>query len=160
MAEANHEEEQTTDTDARARYELGYHVMPTVAEESVGTVVERLRGVIESQGGTVVTEGYPQKITLAYEMEQTGSGKRDRYGEAFFGWIQFEAESPVVPAIDAAVAEDSDILRHLLIRTTADAAATTGKRISAPREKEPESGTDTPLSEADLDKQIEEMVRE
>ena len=91
-------------------YEVGYHIVPAVADDAVGAEVARARAAIESSGGSVVSEEWPKRIELAYPIALGESGARTRHAAAHFGWIRFEAE----PAAATAVREKLDATETLL----------------------------------------------
>jgi hypothetical protein len=68
MAESEVVETQETDIDRDATrvYEVGYHIIPTVAEENIESIVSEIRSVIEKAGGSFIAEGAPSLIKLAY----------------------------------------------------------------------------------------------
>src|SRR3990167_4669546 len=69
-------------------YEVGFHLVPTIAEDGVGAAVEKVRKLI-GDDAEFISEGYPTKINLAYIIERATQGKREKYSEAWFGWIKF-----------------------------------------------------------------------
>ncbi len=99
-------------------YEAGFHVVPTVAEDKVGGVVERIRAEIEKAGGSIISEGSPKKIQFTYVIERARAGKREKYAEGYFGWVKFEASSAAVKHLETFLALDNDVLRSLIIHVS------------------------------------------
>lgn len=147
-------------------YEVGFHIVPTVGEDGVGAVVERIRKAI----GDVefIAEGYPAKTTLAYTIERSLGGKREKYSESYFGWIKFATEArESLPALERALVEMKEVMRSLIIETVREdimaerrrAVFTSdrleGQTLEAPKRAKEEGG---PVSEAELDKSIEALT--
>ena len=114
-------EEELADTAEARVYELGFHLDPELATEEVKKAYQEVRGLIASKG-TVVAEGEPQKVQLAYTISrQETSGRRD-FNSAYFSWIVYEAtpenHAEVVTAADA----NTRIIRFIDLITTKDAA--------------------------------------
>jgi len=51
-------------------YELGYHLIPTVGDENIGTEVEKIKKNFEALKATIISEQLPHLIDLAYEMKK------------------------------------------------------------------------------------------
>lgn len=146
-------------------YEVGFHIVPTVGEDSLGAIVEKIRKAI----GDVefIAESYPQKMTLAYVIERAAGGKREKYSEAYFGWIKFAAERDGIPALEAKLLATNEVLRSLIIQTVREDIAMAprravftsdrleGETIAAPKRAKEEGG---PVSDAELDKSIEALT--
>jgi ribosomal protein S6 len=49
-------------------YEVGFHLIPTVAEEDLGALVTGVRDSIETAGGRMISDEYPKLMELAYPM--------------------------------------------------------------------------------------------
>jgi ribosomal protein S6 len=156
------------DTGARTPiiYEVGFHLVPTIAEDGVGAAVERVRQIIGTDA-EFISEGYPQKMQLAYVVERAAQGKREKYGEAWFGWIKFAQTREKLPAIEAALNASREVLRSLIIETVREditppktravfgsneLEGKTIKKPQAPAEKSAE------VSEAELDKSIDALT--
>lgn len=149
-------------------YEVGFHLVPTIAEDGVGAAVEKVRKLI-GEDAEFISEGYPQKMNLAYVIERATQGKREKYGEAWFGWIKFATTREKIPALEAALNESRDVLRSLIIETVREditppkaravfsSDRLAGETISAPKAPQEAAG---PVSEAELDKSIDALVSE
>lgn len=148
-------------------YEVGYHILHTVAEENVEKVVAEIRAVIEQAGGNFIAEGAPALTRLAYDMESKEGDKRVSNDRAYFGWLKFEAPVAVVAALDEALKANPSILRHLTFQTVREE---TRARMKAPTLREVKrtdtiksnprrtDETSAPVSEADLEKALSEIT--
>jgi ribosomal protein S6 len=146
-------------------YEIGFHIIPTVSEGEVGAVVEKIRTALG--GAEIIKEQFPSKITLAYTVERSTAGKREKYNEAYFGWIKFATERSEIPAFKEAVRHIQEVVRYLLIETIREDIAAprraifSSDRLEGQTLKKPTSAPEAPatVSEEELDKSIEALVQ-
>ncbi len=99
-------------------YELAFHVLPTVAEGEVGTVVSALKAEISKFGGSLFDEEAPERVELAYEVVKHLEGRNRKFKSAYFGWMRFKADAASIPTLMEEVAIMPELLRHLLIKLT------------------------------------------
>ena len=72
-------------------YELGFHLDGELPQEEVKKAYQGIRDRITAVG-TVIAEGEPTKVPLAYTISrQETTGRRD-FDTAFFCWIAYEAD--------------------------------------------------------------------
>ena len=153
--------------DKRPVYEVGFHVVPHVGEEGVAAVVEKVRNAIGSEA-EFIAEGFPQKMRLAYAVERSEAGKREKFGESFFGWIKCATERESLPSLQASLGDIKEVLRFLIIQTVREDIAQAprravftsdrleGQTLAAPKREAEKSGE---VSEEELDKSIEALVQ-
>jgi len=146
-------------------YELGYHIVSTVAEENLPKELENIKAIILKDGGSLIAEGEPKLINLAYEMSKTVSDIKKKFNTAYFGWIKFETKAEVVPGIKKAIDANNNILRYLLIKTVRENTMVSPKTFE--REAKPirkatkeEAKDATPATIEEIDKTIDELVLE
>lgn len=154
-------------------YEVGFHVVPTVGEEGVSKVVEAVRAAIESASkdagaeAEFISEAFPRKLTLAYQIERATQSKREKYTESYFGHIKFATVRETLPALQAALRAMQPVMRYLVIETTREdvsqaprRAVFTSDRLEGKTIEKPVGETEKPVevSEADLDKSIEALT--
>jgi len=102
-------------------YELGFHLDAELPQEEVKKKYQEVRGAIDDVG-TVLAEGEPTKIPLAYSISrQETTGRRD-FTSAFFCWIAYETKGEGHESIVEFARSQPSIIRFLDIRTTKDAA--------------------------------------
>ena len=70
-------------------YELGYHIIPTVAEDVLGDEVDKLREIVESNQGAIVSSEAPQVRDLAYPITKVIANKHTKFDSSYFGWMTF-----------------------------------------------------------------------
>ncbi len=102
-------------------YELGFHLDPELPTEEAKKIYQSLREVVRSNG-TVVAEGDPQKVQLAYTISRSVDHLRRDYDTAYFAWIAYEAEGPGHGAVTLAAKNETNIIRFLDIRTEKEVA--------------------------------------
>lgn len=145
-------------------YEIGYLLVPTVAEERVASEVEIIKSLIEKNEGAFISEDFPKLRPLAYTMKKSlGGGQNASHDNAYFGWIKFETSSDFIPKIKAELAGNSKILRSMLIETVRENTMSS-KIMFKPAESldktTKENVPAAPVSEAELDKTIDNLVVE
>lgn len=102
-------------------YELGFHLDPELPQEEAKKAYQGMRDLI-AKVGTIVAEGEPTKIPLAYTISrQETTGRRD-FDSAFFCWIAYETDGAGHEQIASAARTESRIIRFLDIRTTKEEA--------------------------------------
>ena len=156
MSETKNLNSQEKDPELFDVYELGYHLLPTIAEADVPAKVEEIKKFLESFGAEFISEEEPKLINLAYTMIVPRGGHNDKYDTAYFGWIKFEVEKSKVPEIQKELKLNQDILRFILFKTVKE---DTRANIELPElkesSKEPEP-TQVLESESDKDLNVEQ----
>ncbi len=131
-------------------YEIGYLVVPTVAEEQLPGVVQEIKNVLEKHEAIINHEGAPVLQPLAYEIAKVSVGKRQRFDKAYFGWITFKTVTANAGAIKKEIDTRADILRYILIK--ADEPVVIAPRLS------PTGEIESPIVAEDLDKKIDTLA--
>ncbi len=153
--------------DSRPIYEIGYHIVPTIEEAAVGTAVEKIRAELGKGDAEVISEGFPAKVVLAYTVERASTGKREKYNEAYFGWIKFALDREHIPSFENFLRNDKEILRHLLVETVREDASATPRRavfssdrLEGETIKKPAASPEpkAEVSEEELNKSIDALV--
>lgn len=100
-------------------YELGFHIDPELPQEEVKKTYQALR----DRAATLVAEGEPQKIPLAYTIyiKVQGGGRRD-FDTAYFAWFAYEADRDQHEALVEAAKAEPRIIRFIDLKTTVEAA--------------------------------------
>ena len=102
-------------------YELGFHLDGELPQEEVKKAYQTVRDRI-SAVATLVAEGEPTKVPLAYTISrQETTGRRD-FDSAFFSWIAYEADADGHEEVASLARSMPEIIRFLDIRTTKEAA--------------------------------------
>lgn len=98
-------------------YEIGYLLVPTFGEESIGSEVTRLKDEIIKFGGVFISDEYPKLIDLAYEMVRTISNKKAKFSQGYFGWVKFELPREEALNLKNVFDQDESIIRFIMIKT-------------------------------------------
>ncbi|MDD2657101.1 MAG: 30S ribosomal protein S6 [Candidatus Pacebacteria bacterium] len=138
-------------------YELGFHLDPELPVEEVKKAYQAIRDLVGGKG-TLVAEGEPEKIQLAYTISrQEVAGRRD-FDSAYFAWIAYEMTAPDHAEILSAMNANKQVVRFIDLLTTKDAArhAVEMRELSA---KMPEREVDAEAAVgAELDAALENVV--
>ncbi|MES2224735.1 MAG: 30S ribosomal protein S6 [Patescibacteria group bacterium] len=135
-------------------YELGYLIVPTTPEAEVPAAVEALKAALAAVEGTVVSEGTPDFIDLAYQIEKNVKSKKMKWTQGYFGWIKFTAAPETLEALKKALDGNLDLMRYMLIKTDAENNVV----FKAPKIEAKQS--DVSFDEAELSAVADEMDTE
>jgi len=136
-------------------YELTYILEPQIQEEAVSGEVSQISILLEQHGATVVLNENPRLRGLAYTIEKSIGGKRRKFDQGYLGWIKFNALPESIPAINSELDGVNTIIRKLLIHGTKTSALSPMR--ARPQRSDP-SGSDHKASEAEIDKEVEELI--
>lgn len=147
----------------RPVYEVSFHLVPAIPEDGVAAVVERVRAALGD--AEIITEQFPARMTLAYPIERSVQGKREKYHETYFGWVKFALERQALPTLQEKLRSTQQVLRFLVVETIREEAAPrravfTSSRLEGETIKKPEAAPEkvTDVSEEELDKSIDALV--
>ncbi len=90
------------------KYELAVVVSAKIEDDERAAVVEKCKALIERFGGQVTNVDDWGKRRLAYEVQ--------KMKEAFYYFIQFDAESTVPAEIESRVRIMDNVIRYLCVR--------------------------------------------
>jgi ribosomal protein S6 len=156
--------EKTENNDVQTKiYELGYILVPTIAEEQVASEVEPIKSLIEKHGGAFISDEFPKLRQLAYTMVKAIGSQKHRHDKGYFGWIKFEIASSETSVLKAAFDKNDHMLRFMIIETVRENTMVTQKVMFKPTdapkaEGETEGEPKEPVSEEELDKTIDNLV--
>ena len=102
-------------------YELGFHLDPELPTEEVKKAYQEIRKFVEEMG-TIVAEGEPEKIQLAYTISRQDTAGRRDFDSAYFAWIVYEATAANHAEVLTSADADKRIIRFIDLLTTKDAA--------------------------------------
>lgn len=151
-------------------YEVGYLVGAAVPEEKIAEEVALVRSVLEKNGAKVLFEELPRIKQLAYVIEKSVGGKREKHQTAYFGFTRFEVSGDSLADIKKGLEAIKNIVRIILIMVPKEIpvvskplfkARVERPKVDLPKEKDKEAVTQrATMTEAELDKTIEELVVE
>lgn len=102
-------------------YELGFHLDPELPQEEAKKTYQSLREKMAA-AGTIVAEGEPQKVQLAYTISRSENHIRRDFDSAYFAWIAYEADTKGHDAVLETAKAEIRIIRFIDIRTDRAAA--------------------------------------
>lgn len=166
QTEGNPEVSSQANADPRPVYEVSFHVVPAVAEAQIGGVVEKIRAELAKGNAETITEGTPQKMSLAYTIERAEAGKREKFTESYFGFIKFATERENIPQLGEWLRNNKEILRYLIIETVREEAPVrraifTSDRLAGETISKPTAAPEkiAEVSEEELEKGIEALTK-
>ena len=89
------------------KYELAVVLSSAISDEERASALERVKEYITRAGGTITGVDEWGKKKLAYEIQ--------RMSEAFYVFIQFEAEASVPSQVEASVRLMEQVIRFLCV---------------------------------------------
>lgn len=142
-------------------YELGFHLVPTIAEDAVSSEFEKIKDLIKKEGGEFISEGAPELKTLAYTISKTVKATKTKHSRAYFGWVKFILSPEAVLKIKKALDASEVILRYLIVITVKESTLwidKDSKRIPRPEAKEEGKSEEGAEAPEELDKTIDALV--
>ncbi len=98
-------------------YEVGYIMVPTIAEEDLGAEVTSFKDSFLSAGAVFISDEYPKMLELSYEMSRSINNKKQKFSYGYFGWVKFDCTTLQAKVIKDALDKNEKIIRYLLIKT-------------------------------------------
>jgi small subunit ribosomal protein S6 len=89
-------------------YELMYIINPALDEEGTNAVIEKFRGLIETNGGEIVKLDKWGKRKLAYEIND--------FKEGYYILCHFKAGADVPKELDRVLKITEDVVKHMILR--------------------------------------------
>ncbi len=168
MSKKEKEVENKEEIDSKIQvYEVGYLLVPTLAEDEVPGVYGTLKDTISSFGGELISDEMPKMIELAYQMVKVVQNVRSKFDNAYFGWVKFEMDSQKVLELKKKLDLDPLMLRFLILKTVKENTIATKKfalkdapkrkPFSAKKEGE-EMVEAVEINKEEIDKEIDAMV--
>jgi ribosomal protein S6 len=140
--------------DSRPLYEIGFHLVPTLDEAQVKEITEALKAEIAKASCEITSEEFPQKMMLSYVIERSDSGKREKFAESYFGWMNFVTEERAgILTIETFLRTNRNFLRYLLIETAPEETQTQRRAVFSSNRLEGETlkkPTGAPEAEAEV----------
>lgn len=141
-------------------YELGYHLVPSLAEEEVPQYVNKIKEMLDSYGAVVISEEFPELMNLAYTMYPSVKNKKQKYNTAYFGWVKFEVDTASAQEIKAKVELMDEVFRSLLVITVRENTMAPKKLFAAVKKPLVRKNTEekVEIDEEVVDKEIDALV--
>lgn len=130
-------------------YEFAFHLVPKMSAEDAVSAFTDIKNQITATGATIKNESEPVLLNLAYQMEITVESIKQKYTQAYFAWIIFEASGSQVEDFKSELKLRTDIVRHLLINTRNESPLTASEvaQMINPQEVPPQEDNNEEDSE-------------
>jgi len=156
-------EENKNDTEVSLGvYEVGYLMVPSIAEENLGGEVTTFKDSLTEHGVTFIADEYPKMMELAYEMSRSIANKKQKFSYGYFGWVKFECTSPIAREIKDMLDKNEKLIRYLFIKTVRESTMSTkrpyGKTEGTKRRSTAKPEKAEPINEEVIDKEIDALV--
>ncbi len=142
-------------------YEVGYLMVPSIAEENLGGEVTVFKDTLTDFGVTFISDEYPKMIELAYEMSRSIANKKQKFSYGYFGWVKFECTPEVAHAIKGMLEKNEKLIRYLLVKTVRENTMSTKRpygKEGSKRRHTPKAEESLPINEEVIDKEIDALV--
>lgn len=146
-------------------YEVGYLMVPTIAEENLGEEVTIFKDFFSESGVSFISDEYPKMLELAYEMSRSIQNKKQKFSYGYFGWVKFECSTDQGKVIKEALDKNEKLIRYLMIRTVRENTMSVKRPYGKPNgrihRQTPKVAEDKgPINEETIDKEIDALVVE
>ncbi len=146
-------------------YEVGYLLVPTIAEENVGGEVTSLKDMLSLNGAQFISDEYPKMMELAYEMSRNIANKKNKFTTGYFGWVKFELPTENALTVKANLDKNESVIRYLMIKTVRESTMSTKRTYTKDASKRrPSAAAEAklaePIDEETIDKDIDALVLE
>lgn len=154
-------------------YEVGYHLVSSIAEENILAEVEKIKQILNKENAVIISEENPKLRPLAYIIKKAFSGTYKKFDKAYFGFIKFSlTEGGDITKIDSFMKSNEPVLRYIVIKTVREntmfypkSLSFVDKEVKFKLEKseraekaEKEIKEAKPASIEEIDKSIDELV--
>ena len=148
-----------TETKDTRVYEVGFLLTPNFSENEIEAQVEAVKKIITDAGASVISEGRPEFIDLAYLMEKIIGSTRAKYRQAYFGWVKFEAAPELIDGLKAGFDGLHSFIRYILLKTDVENTVSFKKPKDSPRRElfDPEASLEEEVSELDEKEEHEKL---
>jgi len=99
-------------------YEVGYIMLPSIAEENLAGEVAEFKESLGGKGLVFISDEYPKMLELAYEMSRSIENKKQKFSYGYFGWIKFECTPQNAKLIKEFLEKNEKLVRFLMVKTT------------------------------------------
>ncbi len=144
-------------------YEVGYLMVPSIAEENLAEEVTKLKDIIKDSGATFISDENPKMIELAYEMSRSIENKKQYFSYGYFGWIKFETTTVDILKIKKILDGNEKLIRFLLINTVRESTLSLKRpygKTDGVKRRTVTKQESMPIDEKVLDKEIDALVTE
>lgn len=146
-------------------YELGYLLVPTIAEENLPAMYGNIKELVSSFKGEIISDEMPKMIPLAYSMTKVITNIRNKFDNAYFGWIKFVMDSDKVLELKKKLDLDPNFIRFLILKTVKENTIAAKRFVRGemhsrkPKTEKGDNGEPAaPINKEEIDKEIDAMI--
>ncbi len=142
-------------------YEVGYLMVPSIAEEGLGAEVTVFKDSLTEHGVTFISDEYPKMIELAYEMARSIANKRQKFSYGYFGWVKFECKPESAKVIKEMLDKNEKLIRYIIVKTVRENTMSPKRPFKSDTMKKkftPKVEESVPINEEVIDKEIDALV--
>ncbi|MCK5059970.1 MAG: 30S ribosomal protein S6 [Candidatus Pacebacteria bacterium] len=139
-------------------YEIGYLLVPSIPEEKIAEEAASVRGQVEKEGGLLIMEDIPKMRPLAYSISKIIDSKRERFNQAYFGWVKFEISCSKISLLEKEIENNPHIIRLICVKTVKESTLASIKPSLIKKTDSPKKKRE--ISEEELEKSIKKIVGE
>jgi ribosomal protein S6 len=143
-------------------YEVGYLMLPSIAEENLGAEVTTFKDMFLENGAVFISDEYPKLIELAYEMSRSIENKKQKFSYGYFGWVKFECDTNQAKIIKSILDKNEKLVRFIMIKTvrenTMSVKRTYNKQDGKTRRPSQKQEEVNPIDEETINKEIDALV--
>ncbi len=146
-------------------YEIGYHLISSIAEENVPAEVDTIKDVLVKEKANIISEEMPKLRPLAYSIKKAFGGSYKTFDKAYFGFIKFELNEGDIKNIDSSLKSNGSVLRYIVVKTERENTMYSPKiTVFSDKESKPKTlkveKTEKTASIEEIDKSIDDLVSE
>ncbi len=147
-------------------YEIGYHLISSIAEENIPAEVDKIKDVLAKEKAVILSEEMPKLRPLAYAIKKAFGGSYKTFDKAYFGFIKFELNEGDITKIDSDLKSNESVLRYIIVKTVRENTMYSPKiTVFSDKEFKPKISIKTEKIEKtasieEIDKSIDELVSE
>jgi len=143
-------------------YEVGYLMVPTIAEEGLGAEVTIFKDMLAENGAVFISDEYPKLLELAYEMSRSIDNKKQKFSYGYFGWVKFECSASQAKIIKDLLNKNEKLIRYLMVKTVRESTMSIKRsftRADGPRRRPAHKVEEKEaINEETIDKEIDALV--
>ena len=117
--------------------------MPSIPEEELDSVVDKVKKAFTDEGGIEVDGETPFKHPLSYTMSKTVGASHYVVNEAYIGWVKFDIEVSKILDVKIKLEKIFELLRFLIVKAPRKTEFTFAKARIALAEKEKPKDSET-----------------
>lgn len=98
-------------------YELSYLISSAIPQEKITLEKDKINALLSKISAITLAGEDPEFRDLAYEIKRKVGAKNERFTQAYFGWVKFEASPSTMDALKKSIEALDSVIRYLLINT-------------------------------------------